>query len=59
MSRSVISAGSVSDVVLDYPFLDASLFRMHPGSPAEPILAASGITTTGKPIFVGLAPAVV
>ena len=46
----------LGDVVLDYLFLDASFFRMHPGSPAEPILAAWGITTAGKPIFVGLAP---
>jgi putative transposase len=37
-------------------FLDASFFRMHSGSPAEPILAAWGITTEGKPVFVGLAP---
>ena len=29
------------------------------GSPAKPILAAWGITTAGKPIFVGLAPGVV
>ena len=43
-------------VVLDYLFLDASFFRMHPGSPAEPALAAWGITTDGKPVFVGLAP---
>ena len=49
----------LDDVVLDYLFLDASFFRMHPGSPAEPILAAWGITTAGKPIFVGLAPGVV
>ena len=34
-------------------------FGMHPGSPAEPILAAWGITTAGKPVFVGLAPGVV
>ena len=27
---------------------------MHPGSPAEPVLAAWGITTEGKPVFVGL-----
>jgi hypothetical protein len=27
-------------VTLDYLFLDASLFRVHPGSPAEPVLAA-------------------
>ena len=43
-------------VSLDYLFLDASFFRMHPGSPAEPVLAAWGITTAGKPAFVGLAP---
>ncbi len=41
---------------LDYLFLDASFFRMHPGSPAEPVLAAWGITTGGKPAFMGLAP---
>jgi len=29
---------------------------MHPGSPAEPVLAAWGITTGGKPAFIGLAP---
>jgi transposase-like protein len=43
-------------VTLDYLFLDASFFRMHPGSPAEPVLAAWGITTGGKPAFIGLAP---
>jgi putative transposase len=43
-------------VKLDYLFLDASFFRMHPGSPAEPVLAAWGITTDGKPTFIGLAP---
>ena len=43
-------------VTLDYLFLDASFFRMHPGSPAEPVLAAWGITTSGKPAFIGLGP---
>jgi putative transposase len=43
-------------VTLDYLYLDASFFRMHPGSPAEPVLAAWGITTDGKPAFIGLAP---
>ena len=43
-------------IALDYLFLDASFFRMHPGSPAEPVLAAWGITTDGKPAFIGLAP---
>ena len=46
----------LDDVVLDYLFLDASFFKMHPGSPAEPLLAAWGITTDGKPVFVGLTP---
>jgi putative transposase len=46
----------LDEVMLDYLFLDASFFRMHPGSPAEPVLAAWGITTEGKPTFVGLAP---
>jgi len=43
-------------ITVDYLFLDASFFRMHPGSPAEPVLAAWGITTDGKPAFTGLAP---
>jgi transposase-like protein len=43
-------------ITLDYLFLDASFFRMHPGSPAEPVLAAWGITTDGKAAFIGLAP---
>src|ERR1700757_1680381 len=46
----------LDDVMLDYLFLDASFFRMHPGSPAEPVLAAWGVTTAGKPVFIGLAP---
>ncbi|MGH3284227.1 MAG: IS256 family transposase [Streptosporangiaceae bacterium] len=43
-------------ITLDYLYLDASFFRMHPGSPAEPVLAAWGITTDGKPAFIGLGP---
>jgi putative transposase len=52
----VWAARPLHDVVVDYLFLDASFFRMHPGSPAEPLLAAWGITTGGKPAFIGLAP---
>jgi transposase-like protein len=37
--------------------LDASNFKMHPNSPAEPVLAAWGITTDGQAVFIGLAPA--
>ena len=50
------AARRLDDVTLDYLFLDACFFRMHPGSPAEPVLAAWGITTSGKPAFIGLAP---
>jgi putative transposase len=46
----------LDQVALDYLYLDASFFRMHPGSPAEPVLAAWGITTEGRPAFIGLAP---
>lgn len=47
----------LSEVELDYLFLDASHFKMHDGQRAEPVLAAWGITTDGKPVFIGLAPA--
>jgi putative transposase len=47
----------LSGIELDYLFLDASHFRMHEGSRAEPVPAAWGITTDGKPVFVGLAAA--
>jgi putative transposase len=50
------AARPLHDVVVDYLFLDASFFRMHPGSPAGPVLAAWGITTGGKAAFIGLAP---
>lgn len=31
-------------------------FRMNAGARAEPVLAAWGITTTGAPVLIGLAP---
>jgi transposase-like protein len=46
----------LSEVELDYLFADGSFFRMHPGAPAEPVLVAWGITTAGKPVFLGLEP---
>jgi putative transposase len=46
----------LSDVELDYLFADGSFFRMHPGAPAEPVLVAWGITSAGKPVFLGLEP---
>lgn len=48
---------SLTDLALDYLFLDGSFFKMHDGARAEPVLAAWGITTAGAPVLVGLAPA--
>jgi putative transposase len=45
----------LDDLELDYLFLDASMFKMHAGARAEPVLAAWGITITGAPVFVALA----
>jgi Transposase, Mutator family len=47
----------LSGVRLDHLFLEASHFKTHPGAPADPVLAAWGIDTDGKPVFVGLTPA--
>ncbi|MFL6295461.1 MAG: IS256 family transposase [Actinomycetes bacterium] len=44
----------LDDLELDYLFLDASHFKMHPGARAEPVLAAWGITTEGKAVLVTL-----
>jgi putative transposase len=49
------SSRRLDDLELDYLFLDASMFKMHPGARAEPVLAAWGITTAGAPAFVALA----
>jgi putative transposase len=46
----------LSGTKIDYRFLDASFFKMHQGAKAEPVLAAWGIDTDGKPVFLALAP---
>ena len=46
----------LSDVHLDYLFLDGSHFKFHQGAASEPVLAAWGITTDGKPVLVALCP---
>jgi putative transposase len=51
------SARRLDDVELDYLFLDGSHFKYHANASAEPVLAAWGIDTDGKPVFVGLAGA--
>jgi len=54
--EAIRSARRLDEVELDYLFRDGSCFKMHPGARAEPVLAAWGITTEGKPVFLGLAP---
>lgn len=44
----------LDDIELDYLFLDGSHFKYHANASAEPVLAAWGIDTDGKPVFVGL-----
>jgi transposase-like protein len=44
----------LDEVELDYLFCDGSHFKMHAGTRAEPVLAAWGVTTAGKPVLVGL-----
>jgi putative transposase len=44
----------LDDVKLDYLFLDGGHFKYHANASAEPVLAAWGIDTDGKPVFVGL-----
>jgi transposase-like protein len=51
------SCRRLDGVELDYLFLDVSMFKMHPGARAEPVLAAWGISTEGAPVFVALAAA--
>lgn len=46
----------LSAIELDYLFADGSYFKMHPGTPAEPVLVAWGISAAGKPVFLGLEP---
>lgn len=50
------SVRDLSDLELDYLFLDGSNFKFHDGAASEPVLAAWGITTDGKPVLVALAP---
>ena len=47
----------LDEIRLDYLFLDGSHFRYHANAAAEPVLAAWGIDTAGKPVFIGLAAA--
>jgi transposase-like protein len=51
------TARPLTEVELDYLFLDASVFRMHPGADGEPLLAGWGVDRSGKPVFVGIGAA--
>lgn len=46
----------LSDIDLDYLFLDGSHFKMHDASRAEPVLVAYGITTVGAPVLLAVEP---
>ncbi len=46
----------LSEIELEYLFLDGSHFRMHAGTKAEPVLVAWGIDVTGKPHLLHLEP---
>ena len=51
------STRRLDGLTLDYLFLDGSHFRYHVGAAAEPVLAAWGISTDGKPVLVGIGAA--
>ncbi|MDP9472204.1 MAG: transposase [Chloroflexota bacterium] len=44
----------LDDITLDYLFLDGSHFKYHANAGPEPVLAAWGIDTDGKPVFIGI-----
>jgi transposase-like protein len=46
----------LTDIDLDYLYLDGSNFKMHDGARSEPLLVAYGITTVGKPVLVAVEP---
>ncbi|MGH9235723.1 MAG: IS256 family transposase [Acidimicrobiales bacterium] len=46
----------LDDVALEYLYLDGSHFKYHDGARTEPVLAAWGITTEGRPVLIGLTP---
>lgn len=49
------AARDLSQLRLDYLFVDGTNFRFHEHSPAEPVLVAWGIDTNGKPHLIGIA----
>jgi putative transposase len=53
---NAFKARDLSDVELEYLFLDGSHFKFHQGAGSEPVLVAWGITTTGRPVLLHLAP---
>ncbi len=46
----------LDDIALEYLYLDGSHFKYHDGARTEPVLAAWGITTEGRPVLIGLTP---
>ena len=53
---SAFKTRDLSAVELEYLYLDGSHFKFHASAKAEPVLVAWGITTTGAPVLLHLAP---
>jgi len=47
----------LSNINIDYLFLDGSHFKMHDSTRAEPVMVAYAITTVGQPVLVAVEPA--
>ena len=47
----------LSDLEIDYLFVDASHFKMHQGARSEPVLVAYGITTEGQAVLLHMSGA--
>jgi transposase-like protein len=50
------AARDLSDVELEYLFLDGSHFKMHPGAGSEPVLVAWAMTSDGRPVLLAIEP---
>jgi len=44
----------LSEVSIDYLYVDASHFKIHDGARSEPVLVACGVTTEGTPVILHL-----
>jgi len=52
----ILRETDLSEIELEYMFLDGSHFKFHAGAKAEPVLVAWGIDVAGKPHLLHLVP---